>query len=270
MAARVVVRRSLFLLFIIIGTGCTPPPRTIDIPVEVWYDGQPITCDSADLPVRLTDVRFYIHNIQLGGADGQRLPLVLLADGIWQNDSVVLIDLENGEGSCLNGSPDMNSRIRGVFTGDASKGLTFEIGVPVELNHADPMQAGAPLSYTAMHWHWASGYKFIRAGVQTENDGFFLHLGSSRCEGTIGNIKGCQSANRPSIQLADFIPGQSRLVLDLGELFGGVNFTDGMRTDCMSGPTNEHCRNPFASLGIDFDTGERMGRAAVFKSRPAE
>ncbi len=47
------------------------------------------------------------------------------------------------------------------------KGLEFKIGVPETLNHIDPLTAVSPLNYTDMHWHWASGYKFFRAGLVT-------------------------------------------------------------------------------------------------------
>ncbi len=44
------------------------------------------------------------------------------------------------------------------------KGVKFSIGVPDSLNHADPSSfpPDHPLStLTAMHWNWATGYRFI-------------------------------------------------------------------------------------------------------------
>jgi hypothetical protein len=126
------------------------------------------------------------------------------------------------------------------------------------------MSAAPPLAYTVMHWHWASGYKFLRAGVERGPDGFFLHLGSSRCEGTIGDIRGCASGNRPRVSIPEFETGRDVVAIDLGALFADVDLADGSRTECMSGPANEECRGPFGRLGIDFDSGDTRSPGTVF------
>jgi len=110
-----------------------------------------------------------------------------------------------------------------------------------------------------MHWHWASGYKFMRAGVRSASDGFFLHLGSNRCEGTIGNIQGCQGANRVKVEIADFRPAEDVVIIDVGALFAGVDFADNQPGECMSGPANDNCKVPFSAFGIDFSTGASSG-----------
>ena len=124
--------------------------------------------------------------------------------------------------------------------------------------------AEAPLGYSEMHWHWVSGYKFLRAGVTTDSDSYFLHLGSSRCAGTIGNIEGCRAANRPLVRLEHFRPGRDRVVIDLTALFASVDLQDGIRTDCQSGPANADCIGVFWKLGLAFETGQPVAPAAVF------
>jgi uncharacterized repeat protein (TIGR04052 family) len=180
----------------------------------------------------------------------------MAVDDTWQLDGVALIDLEDGQGACLNGTSAMNALLRGSLPAAPGTGLVFTIGVPRSLNHMNPLSAAAPLSYTIMHWHWASGYKFIRAGVETEDDGYFLHLGSNRCEGTIGDIKGCIGDNRPVVELDQFRPySNAVVVLDIGVLFAGVDLEDGTDGRCMSGPSNPQCEPPFRALGIDFPSG---------------
>jgi uncharacterized repeat protein (TIGR04052 family) len=249
-----------------LAVSCAPERQAVEIAFELQFNGQPISCAKPVRGVRLTDFRFYVHELRLLGSEGQEFSVQLAPDGIWQNDKVVLIDLESGEGACVNGSAETNRVIRGSYVGADVEGIAFAVGVPQEMNHADPMQAGAPLNYTEMHWHWASGYKFLRAGVESDADGFFLHLGSSRCEGTIGAIKGCKSANRPVVRLREFKAGTHSVVIDLGELVAGVELEDDERSDCQSGPTDNECRDPFTRLGIDFDSGESTGAAAVFKT----
>jgi len=255
---------------LLLAGACSPQRSQIEISFVAYYGGEPLTCDDGAGRVRLTDLRFYVHKLHLTAEDGQELAVELVPDGTWQSASVALIDLENGEGSCLNGSAEMNAQVIGLIPGKTVEGISFEIGVPEVLNHADPLQAGAPLGYTEMHWHWASGYKFLRAGVETEDDGYFLHLGSSRCEGTIGNISGCRSANRPTVYLANFVPGEHQVIVDIGRLFADVDLGNSELSDCMSGPADEDCVVPFSNLGLDFETGESVGPASVFRTRSVE
>lgn len=259
------MRRLLIPAFLATLISCSGRQENVEVRFDLQFDGQPITCDTETAPVRLTDLRFYVQNLRFVTAEQQELPLNLVADGLWQNDRVALLDFENGEGACLNGSAETNRIVRGSYSGGPISSLEFDIGVPAELNHADPLRAAPPLAYTEMHWHWASGYKFMRAGIETDNDSFFLHLGSSRCEGTIGDIRGCAAANRPTVLLPDFNPNMHTVVLNLEKLIGAVNLWDGVRTDCMSGPTNEACRGPFAELGIEFESGISIDAASVFK-----
>ena len=257
---RLAVKKIILLPLLTGLLSCTRESADIAIPFAVAWYGQPIRCDEPADGVSLTDARFYIARLVVHGDGGEEWPVVLDEDGAWQNESVGLIDLENGQGSCLNGSPAMNDSIRGRYAGGDVSGVSFDLGVPETINHNDPMLAGAPLNYTEMHWHWASGYKFFRAGVATAGDSVFLHLGSSRCEGTIGNIQGCRSANRPRVRIDDFDPERERVVLDLGLLFDSVELSDGERSSCMSGPAETECAAIFDALGIEFASGDQVAR----------
>ena len=249
---------------VLLLAACSRPSATIEIPFEVRLNGQPISCETSVDGISLTDMRFYVSNLVLLGGDGESWTGVLEPDGIWQNEFVSLIDLENGRGACLNGSPETNATIRARSRGGDITAISFDVAVPESLNHGDPMSAGAPLSYTPMHWHWASGYKFLRAGVERDTDSYFLHLGSSRCEGTIGNILGCKSANRAVVAIRGFVVGRDVIVVDVGELFADVDLADGNRSECMSGPANDACRGPFRRLGIDFSSGHGDSSGTVF------
>lgn len=188
----------------------------------------------------------------------------MVADGQWHQDGLVLIDLETGEDSCVNGSHAMNTTVTGVTTDADFVGLRFTLGVPFELNHANPLTARAPLDDGAMHWHWRSGYKFLRAGIATDTDGFWLHLGSTGCEGTVQNISGCRYPNRVDVELPDFSPESHQIEVDLSALFLNVDLSDDMPGDCSSGPAEIACAEPFAALGIE--PGAESQR--VFRARP--
>ena len=242
-------------IIVLTVVACVREPHPVDIGFEVRLNGEPISCAAGIDGVQLTDLRFYVSEVRLRNTEGGWQALSMAVDDTWQSDGVALIDLEDGQGACLNGTAAMNAVLRGSVPAAPGTGLAFTIGVPHSLNHADPLSAAAPLSYTIMHWHWASGYKFIRAGIETEDDGYFLHLGSNRCEGTIGDIKGCIGGNRPAVELDHFTPDTTVVVLDIGVLFAGVDFEDGTDGRCMSGPSNPQCEAPFRALGIDFPSG---------------
>lgn len=258
------MKRIPVISALLLAASCSSPPADVAILFAAEYDGAPIHCDLQ--AVALSDLRFYVHNIHLLDASGESLPVHLVADGLWQNDSVALIDLEDGQGSCTNGSALVNKEIRGRFAGTAIHGIRFEIGVPQNLNHADPLLAVPPLERTPMHWHWRSGYKFIRAGIASDEGGFWMHLGSSRCQGTIGDIQGCKSPNRPVVELEDFDPLRHRIVLDLGRLFAAADMAES--GSCSSGPDESACVAPFASLGLDFESGATRDVADVFRVKP--
>ena len=262
------MKRLLFMLGVALASACSPPAENLSIEFAVTFEGNSIDCNSEDAGVRLTDLRFYVHDVSLISADGALHPMRFTPDGVWQTGQVSLIDLESGEGACLNGTPERHSAISGHYSGENIAGIQFNIGVPERLNHADPLSAEAPLSYSVMHWHWASGYKFIRAGIEHGDDSVFLHLGSNRCEGTIGNIQGCRAPNRPFVALTGFNPATDRIVFDLGVLFQETLLDDGVRSECMSGPANPACAGPFRQLGIDFESGATIEPSAAFSVSP--
>lgn len=260
--------RALLTLSIACLAGCSGATSPIDIPFEVRFGDATIGCTDDTSGFTLTDLRFYVYDIELEGDDGP-VPLELVADPPWQSQDVALLDFEDGEGACTNGTPTMRSVVRGRAPAQGYEGLRFRIGVPEHLNHGDPLTAAAPLQDTSMHWHWTSGYRFLRAGIAREDDGFWIHLGSTRCEGTVTEPGGCRSSNRPLVELPDYVAGEDTVVLDLAKLFDGIDLDDGEPGSCSSGPPETSCEAPFAALGLDFATGEVRRPAAAFEARKA-
>ena len=229
------------------------------------FGDRPVSCESHVAGIALTDLRFYVHDVRLLAEGGAETAVKLQPEPLWQSEEVALLDFESGAGNCRNGTQQVNILIRGKAGAGNYTGLRFRVGVPESLNHADPLLADVPLAYSFMHWHWRTGYKFLRGGVATADDGFWLHLGSSRCEGTATDVKGCRSANRPEIELPSFVPGKHVVVIDLRELVDGIDLENGIPSDCSSGPAEVECEQPFAALGIDFASGTSDGNASVFR-----
>lgn len=263
-------RRSVALLLVTLLSSCSEPGAKVTIPFAPVLGTQSLRCDDADDDVQLTDLRFYVADVQLITVEGELVDVQLEADGRWQQAQLALIDLENGSDACTNGTAEMNTNLRGAIPQAEYRGLQFTVGVPFEDNHGDPLQAQPPLGDTAMHWHWRGGYKFLRAGVRTADDGFWIHLGSTGCEGTVRNITGCRSPNRVSVRLDEFNVAADTVVIDLGAFFAQGDLEDHVANDCSSGPAEEHCNAAFGALGLEHATGNRREEQRVFRRKVAD
>ena len=177
--------------------------------------------------------------------------------------NLALLDLEDGSGSCVNGTAAMNTSLRGTAPSADVHAVEFTLGVPFASNHGDPLTATAPLGDAAMHWHWRGGYKFMRTGVSTSTDRFWMHLGSTACEGTIRNITACGAPNRVTLRLDNFAIGDG-IVVDLAGLIAGDTLEDGNPSDCSSGPAEHACTAPFAALGLTHAMGDDVDQQRVF------
>ncbi len=255
------------LLVVLALAACSEQRTSVDIPFVATWGNQPVSCNDAPADVALTDLRLYVSEVELIDTAGANTALDLLPDRAWQSTDVALIDLENGEGACVNGTQAINDSIRADVPAGDYTGIRFVVGVPFELNHENPMTAAAPLDDAAMHWHWRSGYKFLRAGVDQDEDGFWIHLGSAGCEGTVQNISSCRFPNRVAVQIDDFEPGRDSIAIDLQALTEATDLLDGTATDCSSSPAETSCVAPFLNLGIDHATGAAGNAQSVFLSK---
>src|SRR5262249_2683433 len=159
-----------------------------------------------------------------------------------------------GESNCDNGTSGTHTSITVCAPARRYSGLRFLVGVPFGLNHRDPAVAVAPLNLGRMHWGWQGGYKFIRLeGRSPRGTAFRLHLGSTGCEGTIGDIRQCARPNRIAVDLSGFVPGRDAVVLQLGPLLRALE--DGSSASCMSDADEPACLRAFAIAGLDPATG---------------
>ena len=260
-------RRALPLFLSLLIAACSAPDASVTVPFSAVYGDDPITCEQDAGGVQLTDLRLYVSELALLSAAGESTPVTMNPDGQWQQGDLALLDFENAAGSCENGTSITNQAIVGSIRPGDYRGLVLTIGVPFDRNHADPLLAEAPLGDSAMHWSWRGGYKFLRAGIRTETDGFWVHVGSTGCEGTIQNITGCSAANRVVVTLPDYQPGQHEVAIDIAKLFAAVDLTDAEATECASGPAEEHCDGVFDALGLGFGDREGNGQQRAIRTR---
>lgn len=225
----------------------------------------------------LADLRLYVSDVRLHSASGRSVPVTLVQDGIWQYGDVALLDLEDGTDGCAeSGNPELNVSLRVIVPPGEYRGLSFELGVPFELNHADAAASPAPLNVREMSWAGQVGRKFARIDWGVGDARWNFHLGSTECEsgGPMDPpASECGRANRPRVSLTGFDPLAERVVLDLQQLFEGTDLSANLPdtpAGCQSSPREGgDCRSAFEKLGLDFDTGECVSGCegqALFRS----
>ncbi len=221
-----------------------------------------------------TDFRMFVSQVQLMTADGKLVPVQLNQDKTWQLDGIALLDFENGQGPCRNGTPPINTVVRGTAPAGQYTGVKFTVGVPFERNHGDPTVAPAPLSSTAMFWTWQAGYKFIKFDAATSGrpiqaakhtadgggnaSGFSVHLGSTMCASPSRTQAptACQNPNRIEVSLADFDVKKNQVVVDMGRVLTDTNVdVNAPKTSpgCMSFPKDPDCPPIMNAMGLTYD-----------------
>lgn len=267
------------------GCGDDDGEGTGAVPVEISFagevGGEAFACGQAYDGLGTTgttltpnDFRFYVHDVRLVTAGGEEIPVTLEQDGVWQHEGVALLDFEDASSGCDLGTPETNATVRGEVPAGDYAGLRFRMGLPFELNHADPPTAPAPLNLTSMWWNWLGGYKFIRFDSRTtgSTDGWFLHLGSTMCDnggaGPTAPATQCANRNVVDVDLAGFDPDGDVVVADVAPVLADANLdeSDDVAIGCMSAPTDMDCVTVFPKLGLPF-MGSAAGEQLLFTAR---
>jgi len=245
------------------------PDMPITISFKARVGDKAFACGNSYDSWTPTDLRLFVSDLRLISESGNEQPLVLDEDGQWQGQGVAMLDFEDGSGACLNGTAETRTIVTGRVAAGKYTGIAFSIGVPFELNHADPSSAPAPMNVMSMQWNWRAGHKFMRFGAQTHSGNHYeIHLGSTNCEGTIGHVSRCDRPNRPHFVLNGFDPNRNVIVLDIEKLLEGLvmaaHDADGGKSGCMSGAEDVGCVPVFKNLGLDLRTGDSLGLTKVF------
>ncbi len=271
-------RLALLACAAITLAGCTEPGVPVEIQFQAMVGDQLLDCETsyenqgrADTTLSFTDFRFYVHNIRLVTQEGEEFSVTLDEDGIWQQEHLALLDFENGKGTCRNGSEQMHTTLIGTVADQVYSEIRFTIGVPFEDNHVNTATAQPPLTFTNMSWGWQGGFKFLRADVASEDYNFIFHLGSTGCEGTIGDISGCSQGNRAEVAIQNFDPRNDVIIIDAQTLFQGTDVstnTEDTLSGCMSITSDADCNSLFENMGLNLETGEPDSVANFFRVGP--
>lgn len=265
------------------GAADSGPGGPIDVVLtfEVVVGASPFSCAQTYPGVGLggastwtpNDLRFYVSGITLDDGTGE-VPMQLSSapdDAPWQEGDVALLDFEDGSGDCGDGNALTRAIVRGTVPAGSYRGLTFTVGVPESLNHADGTIAMPPLNLSSMFWSWRDGYKFLKVDGTTAGrpGGLFIHVGSTGCVNDNG-VTTCTSSNRAQVTLPDFDPATNVVVADLAVLIGGADLEQNAPNTapgCMSEPADPDCVPIFRALGLPTATEPTPPAQAFFRMR---
>jgi uncharacterized repeat protein (TIGR04052 family) len=233
--------------------------RLFAVHFDVRAGDQPIRCGShatlgtRQTPIQPVDLRFFVHDVALVRAQGERVPLELYQDERWQRENVALLDFVDDTGLCASGDPATREVVYGYAEPhDDYTGVAFNIGVPAAKNHLDGARAPAPYNASGLWWSWSGGYKYMRFELSSDAQPiWYFHLGAAGCSGVVANGFTCAANQIAKVELPDFNPLSSTVVFDLARFYAGSDLTvdDGL-PGCMGGKGDEQCPPLFAALGI--------------------
>jgi len=265
-----------------LGLGCDETADEVAAPTE------PVTIQFAavvgDLPwrcgelyqqlgvvpaaVQPQDLRFFVHGFELVRADGTASAVLLDDVPNWQANQNALLDFEDGAGKCNFGTPDTRTEVTGKVAPGDYVGLRFSVGVSFAENHKNAAVAPAPLAQSSLSWNWQQGYIFLRFEGGTPAGRYEIHIGSTGCVGTTGNITSCARPDRPVITLPAFDATSQTVIFDVKKLLAGSDITSnaGDSIGCASAASDPDCEGPFARLGLDLETGAVVEGQDVFRA----
>ena len=271
-----------------------PKTAQVSLNFAAQINGQPFACGQRYDGVGTTrssimpsDFRMYVSEVKLLRQDGSAVPVQLTQDGVWQHQSVALLDFENGTGPCRNGTAAINTSVRGQVPAGHYVGVELTVGVPFTQNHQDPTVAPAPLNSTAMFWNWQGGYKFIKfdttsSGISEQRPAaanamgpvtrYSVHLGSTACAGESKTQapSACQNPNRMTVRLNQFDLAKNTVVVDMGAVLAQANVdvnAKGTSPGCMSFPKDGDCPPVMNALGLAYDGVPANGAQRLLSQR---
>ena len=196
-------------------------------------------------------LQFYVHDIRLVDEAGAAHSFALTSRLPWQHERVALLELV----------PARRDIVEGSVPPRRYTGVAFSVGVPFDLNHANPLTAGAPLDRAEMFWSWQSGYKFLRLDLTAGEHEAAFHLGSTGCSSASALRRPqapCAQPNVIHVVLEGIDPITEPIRVRVGDVVAAL--ADEQRV-CTGDYEQTACALAYATTGLDAETGQCGGRA---------
>ena len=212
----------------------------VQLSFQPAFGEQELKCDSeiqmSSRSWRIEQLALFMSNVEIQSDQNKTWQPVSLLPSPWQTKDVGLLWFDTQCASNSTSNAQLNLDL------DAEQwqpigSLRFELAVPFELNHLNPLTQPSPLNLPDMFWSWRMGYKFIRLDMTTTDEqapkAWSYHLGSVGCE-SASTLRPpqqtCAKPNRFTIEVP--IDKNARAFrIDLGQLLTGVDI--GTLSGCM-------------------------------------
>ncbi|HVO26999.1 MAG TPA: MbnP family copper-binding protein [Candidatus Margulisiibacteriota bacterium] len=234
--------------------------------------------------VEISDLRFYVSDVQFFTADGRSLTVELDHNDfqyVSPDGTAALIDLTGTSVGACSGTglsyPEGTARTNAALTGKVEMGqvdrVSFNIGLPQHLMKkviAEHTAEDAPSPFAEMHWSWAFAYRYfvmnfvIADGAGEPGEGY-VHVGSTDCGGdgtkALTDREACGKLNTPAVSLTGFDPAKNAVAVDIRKVLANVAFEMGSGdaavpgVACHSSVEQPDCAMIFANFGLNQTTG---------------
>lgn len=241
---RFLITFFILALFLLFGCQSKQSNRLAFIPL---MNGQPIKCTSdvliGEQKWRVETLQFYVSNIKFNGQN-QSIKLNESLQNV-HNDIALIGGNCNDEFNwevTLNSGPEPNSL------------LEFELAVPFEFNHKNPLTAKFPLNQSDMFWAWQLGHKFFRLDMinrTTKDQDWSFHLGSTGCISASvmrAPKKPCKQPNRYRFTINQFNTEQP-IYIHLDKLVNNVVLTND--NHCMGNINVQSCKQVITNFSTN-------------------
>ena len=195
-------------------------------------------------------LQFYVHDIALLDAQGGIHSVAMNDAAPWQSNRVALLDLTGS------GASAPRAVVEGRASGERYTGVRFSVGVPFDLNHANPLTAPTPLDRADMFWSWQSGYKFLRIDLSAAEHEAAFHLGSTGCSSASAlrpPQQACAQPNVIHVELQDFDPTSQTIEVRVDEIVTAAARSE--QRACTGDYESSECAAAFAATGLNVKSG---------------
>lgn len=232
----------------VLAYGCTRSAP--DVAVRFELDDSGIVHQDERPHIAVRSLQFYVHDIELRDANGKWRQFAF-SNAHQQSPRVALIELAK--------TPEL-AQIRGhAAAGDGApySAIRFTLGVPFDLNHANPLTAAAPLDRSELFWSWQLGYKFLRVDLADGERQWSFHLGSTGCV-SASSVRPpsspCAEPNRVRVEFDGFDPTRAPIRIRLHELVDAMR--EANHESCTGGyASTPACAAPYTRTGLNPATG---------------
>lgn len=238
--------------------GCEQKPELLKIQFTPYFGNKEVFCNQ---PIkiennvwRLSQMQLFISNLKLQDTQSHWHNITFETQ-IKDPKQIKNPKKESNQVALVGGicNQAMNWQIAALspISSQNIKAISFNVGVPFELNHKNPITQPSPLNQADMFWVWQTGYKFLRLELASDDSEWIFHLGSTGCQ-SASPVRPpqsrCKNPNYTTIKLEKF-NAKKPIIIDLKKLLVDIDLKKD--NNCQSDESNPLCQTLIKRMGIN-------------------